>query len=131
MNVNELLCDLRNNETDLDGVIDRFSGDDLFYATCVSLFLEDRTMSELESALDTRSWDDAFTAAHALKGLAGNLGFIPLFHACAEIVVQIRDGHTANIPEAYEKLRECYDGICKVIRRNCEEAPKKRKGDMQ
>lgn len=46
-------------------------------------------MLELIKALVDESWDDAFTAAHALKGLAWNMGFISLMYSVGKLIVMI------------------------------------------
>ncbi len=109
---------LKKKETDIDGVMLRFSGDTELYAACLNDFLLDQTMIDLENAIDTRSWDDAFTAAHAIKGLAGNMGFIPLFHAAAELVIAIRSNRIEEIGEIYSFVKKCYIDITNVIRTN-------------
>lgn len=106
-------------ETDLKGALNRLSGDEELYIRCLELFLEDQTMAELHHALETQAWDDAFTAAHALKGLAGNMGFIPLFHASAELVVLIRAGRTKELAASYLELDRCYHKIYDTIGHYC------------
>lgn len=105
-------------ETDVTGALKRFSGDEALYITCLSTFLEDPTMDMLVKAIDERSWDEAFTAAHALKGLAGNMGFVPLFHAVAELVLLIRAGRLSEIESSNKRVVFCYKDITTAIKRN-------------
>lgn len=125
----DLLHSLMKCETDLDGVMSRFSGNEALYIKCLVGFLDDQTMAELERAIDTESWDEAFTAVHALKGLAGNMGFVPLFHATAELVVRIRAGRICDVPGAMEELRRTYNAITKAIRENCSDTAIELKGE--
>ena len=118
----DLLHSLMKCETDLDGTMKRFSGNEALYVKCLIDFLDDRTLDDLETAISTESWDDAFTAVHALKGLAGNMGFVPLFHATAELVVRIRAGRIADVPEALDEVRRTYNAITKAIQDNCSDA---------
>lgn len=115
----KLKAALVSNETDLDGARKRFVDDAELYLDCLRDFLEDGTMSELKQALAAENWDDAFTAAHAIKGLAGNMGFVPLFHAAAELVVNIRAGRRRDIGPSYLELERCYRQICTAIKENC------------
>lgn len=126
---NNLLHQLMGCETDIDGVMSRFGGDEALYLTCLAGFLQDPTMAELEHAMQTESWDEAFTAVHALKGLAGNMGFVPLFHAAAHMVMLIRAGRTREVSAAYLELKQCYGKICAVIRENCGVEPAESKGE--
>lgn len=115
----ELLHDLMNCETDVEGALRRFCDNEALYIKCLSQFLEDRTMSDLEKAMQAQAWDEAFTAAHALKGVTGNMGFIPLFHASAELVILIRTGKIQEAGPSFLKLKRCYDQVASVISRHC------------
>ncbi len=108
-------------ETDIDGAIRRFSGDETLYISCLRSFLQDATMQELNEAILMQAWDDAFTAAHALKGLAGNMGFVPLFHATSELVVLIRSGRIKEIGQSSQQLRNVYNEVTTAIRLGTEE----------
>lgn len=114
----KLLKDLLKNETDVDGTLKRLSGDEKLYASLLGSFVHDNTMFDLDSAIKTKSWDDAFTAAHALKGLAGNMGFIPLFHSTGELVMIIRAGRIQEIDSSLNSVKHCYEQIVKAIKDN-------------
>ncbi|MDO5112225.1 MAG: Hpt domain-containing protein [Clostridia bacterium] len=117
----ELLRRLSLCETDIDGAIRRFSGNEALYISCLNAFLLDPTVQELNEAILAQDWDGAFTAAHALKGLAGNMGFIPLFHATGELVVLIRSGRLMEINESNEQLRNVYNELVTAIRLGSQE----------
>ena len=103
-------------ETDVDGALRRLSGDEELYLACLDAFLQDNTINELNEAILTQSWDDAFTAAHALKGVAGNMGFVPLFHATGELVMLIRGGKVREIGLSNEQVRRDYADVINAIR---------------
>lgn len=111
--------------TDCKGALERLCGNESLYMTCLSEFLKDPTLKEIDSAIDHERWDDAFTAVHALKGLAGNLGFIPLMHATGQVVVLIRGGRIGELNDALNELDSCYrditDGIKEVIKQTSDE----------
>ncbi len=111
----ELFNSLRHCETDVTGAMNRFSDDEELYISCLDAFLKDPTMRQLEASVRLRSWDDAFTAAHALKGLAGNMGFVPLFHATGELVVLIRAGRISEINDSLQQIKGFYATICSTI----------------
>ncbi len=104
-------------DTDILGVDKRFGGDESLYEVCLCSFLRDPTMSELTRALSLRQWDEAFTAAHALKGLAGNMGFVPLMHSAGQLVILIRGGRTLEIDDSLHRVRTDYAEITDVIAR--------------
>ena len=105
-------------ETDVQGAIRRMGGDESLYVACLTMFLEDPTMAQLNEAVNARAWDDAFTAAHALKGLAGNMGFVPLMHSTGQLVVMIRGGRTKEIGEYLAQVNSSYRDITDAIRGN-------------
>lgn len=106
---------LRLRETDIDGALQRMNQDEKLYEYCLRAFLEDETVAQLNAALRVNSWDDAFTAAHALKGVAGNMGFVPLMHHTAQLIVSIRSGRTREIPQALEYVNSSYRDIVDAI----------------
>lgn len=114
----DLRRELELCETDVDGALRRFSGNESLYVSCLGLFLIDPTMKQLNSAVSAKTWDDAFTAAHALKGLAGNMGFIPLFHEVGELVLLIRAGRMDEIQDANRRVNVCYTDIMSAIQRS-------------
>lgn len=107
---------LIGSETNVSEAIDRLAGDEELYLKCLDEFLTDQTMAELDAAIETREWNDAFTAAHAMKGLAGNMGFIPLFQSTASLVVAIRKGKMNDIGAIYHEVLNNYKEIIQIIR---------------
>ena len=103
-------------ETDVPGAVRRCCGNEQLYTSCLKEFLDDPTMPQLNLALKKGNWDEAFTAAHALKGLAGNMGFIPLMHSISQLLILIRGGRVSEFPEAAEAVNSCYRDIVDGIR---------------
>lgn len=48
-------------------------------------FPGDPSFSQLQSTLEEKNVEEAFRAAHTLKGVAQNLGFTPLYEATATL----------------------------------------------
>lgn len=105
-------------ETDVAAALQRLSGDEDAYELCLAMFLKDQSIADFDRALENGAWDDAFTAVHALKGVAGNMGFVPLYHAAAETVILIRSGRTGELEPSCRRLRQCHKDISDVIRQN-------------
>ncbi len=105
-------------ETDVEGALRRLYGNEELYKTCLIQFLDDPTMGELNAAGAAKAWDDAFTAAHALKWLAGNLGFVPLMHDVGRLVTIIRSGRSDEIPDCLSSVNSRYRDITDAIRMN-------------
>ena len=56
----------------------------------VGKFLADQSFSSLESTLKAKNYEEAFRAAHTLKGVCQNLSFTKLFHSSHEITEALR-----------------------------------------
>ncbi len=92
--------------TDVAAALRRMGNDETIFHFCMETFLEDKTMQQLNDALERNAWRDAFRAAHALKGMAGNMGFIPLMLSASSLTELLRAENTAELeaPAAQVKL---------------------------
>ena len=64
-------------------------------------FLSDQSFQLLESSLKEENYEDAFRAAHTLKGVSQNLSFTRLYHSSHEITEALR---TKNYGQAHQLL---------------------------
>lgn len=74
--------------------MERFLHKETMYLKFLNLFFEDESLKKLESTLEVSDWKGAFEAAHALKGVSGNMGLAPLYRGVCEIVEPLRAGRT-------------------------------------
>lgn len=88
--MSKLLEGLRDYGADVDGVLDRFMDDEELFLSCLSEFVEGDDFEALIKTLESKSYDDAFEVAHALKGVTGNLGLLPLFNSVCVLVEALR-----------------------------------------
>lgn len=79
---------------------DRFDGNAEFFKTLAIRYLKDEHYIDLVSALDVEDFDTGYKAAHALKGVAGNLSFERLYKAVSAISEALFEGEY----QAAEKL---------------------------
>ncbi len=61
-----------------------------FYLRLVGMALSDNSFQTLEDALNKGDLDAAFEAAHALKGVLGNLALDPMFKPASEMTELLR-----------------------------------------
>ena len=90
MNAAEMRSRLACYGADLEGIEDRFMGDMELYETCLHLFCDDKHFGQMENAFAEGNVQAAFSAAHALKGVAGNLGLTPLYVTMCGVVETLR-----------------------------------------
>lgn len=82
----------------------------------LGMLLKDNTMGSLRTALADANYENAFIAAHSLKGILLNLGLTRF----ASVAAQLTDELRAQLPnEKIEPLmadaEQCYEVMCKSI----------------
>ncbi len=63
--------------------MDRMDDNAELYKKLALKYLNDQNYANLVAALEVKDFDGAYKAAHALKGVSGNLSFTDLFKAAA------------------------------------------------
>ena len=78
--------------------------------------LGDGTLSSMTDILRTRFDEEAFRAAHTLKGVCLNLGFDELYEVSAEITEKLRGKETAGSEDVFQKVEEKYQKTVNAIK---------------
>ena len=81
---------LREFGADVEEGLGRCFGQEEFYLTLVGMVLEEKNFDALQQAIKDRDLDKAFEAAHALKGVLGNLSLTPVLKPVEEITELLR-----------------------------------------
>ena len=73
-------------------------------------FLDDPSYQTLVDTMDKADYEEAFRAAHTLKGVCANLGFTQLFKVSSDLTEELRGGapDEAKLPELLEKVSSEY-----------------------
>lgn len=94
--MNELLKQkLAESGADVEGTLSRFAGNEAIYLKFLLKFKDDPNFDKLKESLEQGDLEEAFKAAHTLKGVSVNLGLTPLFDA-ASVMVELLRGKTAS-----------------------------------
>lgn len=101
INVDDALRRLMNNETLLVRVLLRFTNDTNFAA--------------LQKAVAEDRVQDAFVAAHTLKGVAGNLSIEPVYLLSSDITEALRAGDLQTARDAMPLLEEKYRAVITAL----------------
>ena len=96
-----------NMGSDFDGVLRRL-GSEAIIASVAVKFLNDPSFNDLRSALSEGRVQDAFRAAHTLKGVCVNLGFDKLYSCSSELTELLRAGRTDGADELFAKIEDSY-----------------------
>jgi len=94
-------------EGDYDAVLGRLYSEALV-TKFVGKFLDDQSYQLLESTLKAGDYDEAFRAAHTLKGVAQNLSFTKLYESSHEITEALRDKDYNRATQLFPRVEEDY-----------------------
>lgn len=111
MNLNECY---KNLGGDFDAVLGRLRSEKMI-EKFIFKFLDDRSFSELSSALASKNVQEAFRAAHTLKGVCQNLSFTLLGASAEQITETLRAGELERAFEFFKMLSEDYDKTANAI----------------
>lgn len=100
---------------DVQSGLTRCMGREDFYLRMVNKALEDTSGTEkLRAAMEAGDIKAGFEAAHALKGVYGNLSLTPVFEPVSELTEILRAGGFEGAPEKYEIYKEKYQELLKL-----------------
>lgn len=87
--------------------IDRMMGEAML-RRFIMKFPTDPSFANLEQALSEGSREEAFRAAHTIKGLCLNLGFGKLYQSSQELTEALRSDMPANAAELFAAVKADY-----------------------
>ena len=79
-------------------------------------YLDDNSYANLKEAIAAGNVEEAFRAAHTLKGVCLNLGFDNLYIASSAITEIFRAGELAGAEEAFEEVEKQYNITVNAIK---------------
>lgn len=100
---------------DFDEVLRRLQTERLVQRIAVK-FLRDESFAQLESALNADDVQEAFRAAHTLKGVCGNLSFTRLARSSAALTELLRGGNLAAAKESFPEVAADYRQTAEALR---------------
>lgn len=79
-------------------------------------FLNDKNYSAYFESVEKEDYETAFRAAHSIKGVAQNLGFLKLSESSAALTEALRGGKNQDTTELEQKLKEDYESTVNAIK---------------
>lgn len=95
--------------------LERCCNMEAFYFKMITASVSDGNFEKLGTALAENNLKEAFEAAHALKGIAGNLALDPLYDAVCDIVEPLRAGENRDYTEAYQRIEKERERLTALI----------------
>lgn len=105
---------LVQNGFDVDGAMHRFLNNEALYKKCMRKYLDDTSFDALKEAYEEENVNDAFKAAHTMKGFVSNLGIDCLYHILIPMVDKLRV-QDINIGDELKELEELYKRTYEII----------------
>lgn len=101
-----------------DEVLKRFMGKEDFYLRMLKKFLDDKNYGGLKQAVEDKNWKDAFTYAHTVKGLCGNLGLNSIMDYVSPLTEELRSEpyDEESIAHNMRHVTKAYEMTVDVIR---------------
>lgn len=90
---------------------------DKFIQKFVLKFVDDKSYELLLSSLEQGDGEEAFRAAHTIKGMCQNLGFSRLMDSSSQLTEALRGGLSPEAGPLAERVKEDYTGTVQAIRR--------------
>ncbi len=87
-----------------------------FYFKMIQMGLSDPHFESLATSLEEGNLDEAFEAAHALKGILGNLALTPIYTPLSEITEMLRAKKEADYVTMYKPVKEMRDKLLEMCK---------------
>lgn len=105
---------LESKGFDVDGAMRRFLNNEALYIKCLKKFLDDTSYEELKAAYEAGNCNEAFKAAHTMKGFVSNLGINNIYHLLIPMVEKLRV-QDMNIEEELKQLGALCEEASEII----------------
>ena len=79
-------------------------------------FLDDGSYELLCGSFASGNWEEAFRAAHTIKGMCQNLSFTTLGESSSELTEALRGGKQPGADELLERVKADYQTTAEAIR---------------
>lgn len=103
---------------DVGSGLERFMGNEALYEKFLKRFGDDASYAELTAAISAGDCEKAFTAAHTLKGVCGNLSMTKLAQLVSSQVEFLRSGELAAASEMMPDITAAYNEVICAISGN-------------
>lgn len=100
---------------DYAALSERTCGDKALMIQLMQMFLEDESFSLMSAYMDKGETENAFKAAHSLKGSCGMLGLSGLFEEMKKITDELRHGELERAKELFPRTSAEYEKTAALL----------------
>lgn len=104
-----MLNRLENMGAEVEDTLKRLMGDQEMYLEYLKLFPENENIIKLRQAVDAKDADAAAREAHTLKGVALNLGLLPIADVCMDMLLDFREGNPEEAMRQIDDVEACFN----------------------
>ncbi len=79
-------------------------------------FLNDKSHELLVTSMETKNYEEAFRAAHTIKGVCQNLSFTKLYESSHILTENLRAGYGAGTDELVQRVEKDYQQTIAAIK---------------
>ena len=102
-------------EGDYQGVLGRLTSERMVQKFVLK-FLNDGSFGLLVRSMEEENYQEAFRAAHTIKGVCQNLDFTRLYRSSCQLSEALRNGVTPEAPSLLERVKADYAQTVAAIR---------------
>lgn len=111
---------LRRAGWDVEGTRRRLMNDDALYQELLMKYKKDMHLETLRMRLRDGDYEGAFLEAHTLKGIAANLGFVPMKASAVALTELLRnvkeeDAWRADVQEKMSSLEKAHEDVVALL----------------
>lgn len=111
---------LEENGADVNATLRRFMGNENMYLKFLKKFPGDQNYQNLGTSLEAGNYEEAFRCAHTLKGVAANLGLLPVQTSVSGLVEELRNKKNGEVDTAktdamWQDLKKVYEKFVEII----------------
>ncbi len=111
---------LEEGGADVGATLRRFMGNENMYLKFLKRFPEDPNYRNLGTSLEAGNYEEAFKCAHTLKGVAANLGLVPVQTVVSGLVEELRNKKNEDVDAAkanamWQELEKAYGRFVEII----------------
>ncbi|MCI9129085.1 MAG: Hpt domain-containing protein [Eggerthellaceae bacterium] len=96
---------------DLPDAMERMDGDEALFKRLALKYLNNTNYVDYVAAMEAKDYDSAYTAAHTLKGVSGNLSFANLFKVASATSEALHQGEYQAAQEMMPDLKAAHDKV--------------------
>lgn len=105
----DLSAKLAEYGIDLPDAMERMDNDAALYERLAFKYLNNTNYVDFVAAMEAKAYDDAYTAAHTLKGVSGNLSLKDLYKVSAAISDALYQGEYEAAEQMMPDLKEAHE----------------------